>query len=50
MAPTSSGDVRISMFGEIETVWHMEPMMSSLMICVDVLTVFQPVGNTSSQR
>ena len=50
MELTSSADVRIRLFGHIETVLHTEPVMRTLMKCVGVSTVFHQIVNTASQR
>lgn len=50
MVPASSADVRMILYGRIETVLHMEPVMTSLMTRAGVSTVFHPMGNTANQR
>lgn len=50
MVPTPSADVRNSMCGHMETVIRMEPVMRSLTKRVGVSTIFQPMGDSASQR
>lgn len=50
MEPTSSADVRISMFGHTENARNTEPAMRSARKPVGVFLVFQVTASTASQK